>query len=71
MSAESYLLVSEVAGLLRVGEATVRHWIRSGDMRAIDLGREWRIARSDLDDFIDRHASRPAAAPARREGEAT
>ena len=62
MPQHSFLIVHEVAELLRVAEATVRLWIKSGDLRAIDLGREWRVARSDLDDFLDRHATRPASA---------
>lgn len=62
MAERHFMLVREVAELLKVGEVTVRHWIRAGDLRAIDLGREWRVASDDLDEFIDRHANRPAMA---------
>lgn len=65
MLERKYLLVREVAELLKIGEVTVRHWIRGGDLRAIDVGREWRIAPDDLEDFLDRHANR---ARARRKG---
>jgi excisionase family DNA binding protein len=33
---------------LEVAEATVRHWIKSGELRAIDIGKGWRIADTDL-----------------------
>ncbi|ADZ70985.1 helix-turn-helix domain-containing protein [Polymorphum gilvum] len=59
MHSDRYQTVREVADLLKVGEATVRRWIRDGELRAIDLGREWRIAASDLDAFLRCHATRP------------
>lgn len=55
MLSRTFLTVKDVAELLKVGEVTVRHWIREGDLRAIDLGREWRIAPTDLEDFLQRH----------------
>lgn len=63
MHSREYYLVRDVARLLKVGEVTVRHWIRDGDLRAIDIGREWRIASDDLDDFLERHSNRPAPPP--------
>lgn len=60
---ERYQTVKEVADLLKLGDATVRRWIRDGELRAIDIGKGWRIAASDLDAFLRRHATRPAEAP--------
>lgn len=55
MLSRQYLTVKDVADLLKVAEVTVRHWIRDHDLRAIDLGREWRVAPADLEDFLQRH----------------
>jgi excisionase family DNA binding protein len=59
MPRDAYQTVKEVADRLKVNEATVRQWIRDGDLRAIDIGKGWRIADSDLDAFLARHATRP------------
>lgn len=40
--------VGEVADRLKVAEAAVRHWIKSGDLRAINIGKGWRVADADL-----------------------
>lgn len=57
----------QVAALLGVKEAAVRVWIGRGDLRAIRLGREYRIAVCDLEDFVEIHATkarlRPEAKP--------
>ncbi len=52
MSQSDMLTVEEVAKELRVDAKTVRRWIQRGELIAIDVGREYRIRRSDLDDFI-------------------
>lgn len=57
MLTRQFLTVKEVADLLKVGEVTVRHWIKGSELRAIDVGREWRIAPSDLEHFLQRHAT--------------
>ena len=57
------MTVREVADLAQVSEATVRQWIRGGDLRAIDVGREFRIIPRDLELFLDRHATRGTIAP--------
>lgn len=57
MLTRQFLTVKEVADLLKVGEVTVRHWIKGGELRAIDVGREWRVAPSDLEHFLQRHAT--------------
>lgn len=63
MLARQFLSVKEVAELLKVGEVTVRHWIRDGSLRAINVGREWRIAPKDLERFLQAHANRPLDEP--------
>jgi excisionase family DNA binding protein len=61
MPHEHYQTVKEVADRLKVTEATVRHWIKQGDLRAIDIGKGWRIANTDLELFLERHQSAPRA----------
>lgn len=63
MLSKPLLTTHDAAGLVKVKEATVRSWIHSGDLRAIQLGREWRIAVTDLEAFLNAHANRAAEAP--------
>ena len=63
MPHDQYQTVREVAERLQVAEATVRHWIKVGQLRAIDIGKGWRIAHADLAHFLRRHETAP-----RREG---
>lgn len=51
------LTVHEVAALLKVKESTVRTLIKDKQLRAIKLGREWRVAVPDLEDFLNAHAN--------------
>lgn len=53
-----FLTVHDIAALLKVKEATVRQWIRDKDLRAIKFGREWRVAQTDFDDFVNTRANR-------------
>ena len=57
MARDQYQTVKEVADRLKVSEATVRGWIRHGELRAIDIGKGWRIADSDLGIFLEAHAT--------------
>ena len=50
-----FMTVKDVADLVRVSEATVRQWIRLRELRAIDLGREWRVIPRDLEAFLATH----------------
>jgi excisionase family DNA binding protein len=57
MLTRKFMTVREVADLTQVSEATIRQWIKDNHLRAIDVGREWRIIPGDLEDFLDRHAT--------------
>ena len=59
MLTRQFFSVKDVAELLKVGPVTVRNWVKSGDLRAVDVGREWRIAPKDLEAFLQRHTNRP------------
>ena len=58
MLSKPMMTTQEVAELLRVREPTVRTWIRDRQLRAVRLGREFRVAVKDLEAFIDEHATR-------------
>ena len=62
MLTRRFLTVREVAELVQVSEATVRHWIKLRELRAIALGREWRVIPRDLEAFLGTHETRRVAA---------
>lgn len=56
----AYLSVREVAATFRVSTKTVRRWIASGALPATRLGRDWRLARSDLHALAQRRGNQAA-----------
>ena len=56
MIQEQLLTSAQVANHLQIQERTVTRWLRDGYLRGSKLGKEWRIAPSDLQDFIERNA---------------
>ena len=62
---EKMYSVEEVADLLGLHVRTVRGYIRSGRLRAVRIGKQYRIARADLEELTGRPESatgRPAPA---------
>ncbi|MEM8985239.1 MAG: helix-turn-helix domain-containing protein [Pseudomonadota bacterium] len=59
MLSQKFMSVKDVAELLQIGETTIRNWIRSGELPAIDVGREWRIAPKELEAFLETRRRRP------------
>jgi len=51
------MTVHETAAQLRIKESTIRGWIRTGKLRAIKFGREWRVAVIDLERFLNENAN--------------
>jgi len=49
--------IQEVSELLKVSEATVRSWIKNQELRAIKFEREFRVAKVDLESFLDSKAT--------------
>ena len=43
------LRVDETARLLRLSERTIRRLVATGELPGVRVGRQWRIATSDLD----------------------
>jgi len=46
------LTIREVADYLQVDEKTIRRWIATGDLNAFKLGRQWRVAEKELQNFL-------------------
>lgn len=51
------LTIHDVAERLNVDERTIRELIRKNELRAIKVGKEWRISEQDLDGYVDGHAN--------------
>ena len=51
---EDWLTTDEIAKDLKVNVKTVRNWIHSGELVAMDVGGEYRVSRFDYDAFIER-----------------
>lgn len=56
------LTVHDAADFLKVRENTVRALINDKRLRAVKIGKEWRIAEADLVAFLDENANREAEA---------
>lgn len=56
MNEQELLTVDEVAEFLRIAPNTVYRWCRDGKLAGIKIGKEWRIARGDLDNFLAKRA---------------
>jgi excisionase family DNA binding protein len=65
MSQEFYS-VEQVAGLLNLQVRTVRNYIREGRLMAVRIGKQYRIARQDLEAITGRPASSFDREPVRR-----
>lgn len=56
---DQYQTVRELADRLEVSEASVRQWIKSGELRAIHIGKGWRVASIDLERFLKARETAP------------
>ena len=63
MPQDRYQTVREVTDRLEVAEATVRQWIKTGTLRAIEIGKGWRIADTDLALIMIAHETAPRDVP--------
>lgn len=51
---DELLTIAEVAAYLKVSRRTAWRWCKSGRLPAGKIGHQWRVARSDLENFIQR-----------------
>jgi len=56
---QASLSVAEASRILSTTELTVRRWINSKQLRAIKVGRQWRVLPDDLEAFMGAGANRP------------
>ena len=54
MRDEELLTVEDAAKKVKVHPETIRGWIRSGELPAVDIGGKYRIYPEDLDAFLKR-----------------
>ncbi len=45
--------IDEIAEILKVTQRTIYNYIKSGSLRAIKIGKYWRVKRSDLELFLE------------------
>jgi excisionase family DNA binding protein len=50
----SFLTTEEVLGYLKVTPRTIYRLIRTGELPAVRIGRQWRFRRGDLDEWLER-----------------
>ena len=50
----SFLTTEEVLTYLKVTPRTIYRLIRTGELPAVRIGRQWRFRRGDLDSWLDR-----------------
>jgi excisionase family DNA binding protein len=48
---EEMLTIRQVADEMKVHYETVRGWIQTGELVAVDIGRVYRISRTELEEF--------------------
>ena len=53
-STSAFLTTEEVLSCLKVNPRTIYRLIKSGELPAVRIGRQWRFRRSDLDTWIER-----------------
>ena len=56
---QPYLTTEEVLVYLRVTPRTIYRLIRSGELPALRIGRQWRFCRTDLDAWLERQRGYP------------
>jgi excisionase family DNA binding protein len=49
---DAVMTLEEAAGFLKVSETTVYQLVRSGELKARKVGREWRILKSQLVEYL-------------------
>lgn len=52
MTEEKYYTIEEVAKMLKVVYLTVYRWIQDGKLKAYKAGKQYRIKKQDLDNFV-------------------
>ena len=59
VTGERLMFPVEVAALLQCHARTVHRLIKRGELRAVKVGREYRIRREDYEAYLDAQATQP------------
>jgi excisionase family DNA binding protein len=51
---QAFLTTEEVLAYLKTTPRTIYRLIRSGELPAVRIGRQWRFRRTDLDQWVER-----------------
>jgi excisionase family DNA binding protein len=51
---EAFLTTEEVLSYLKITPRTIYRLIRTGELPAVRIGRQWRFRRADLDRWLER-----------------
>ena len=51
---QAFLTTEDVLAYLKVTPRTIYRLIRTGELPAVRIGRQWRFRRTDLDEWLDR-----------------
>jgi excisionase family DNA binding protein len=54
MEKEEYYTIEEVSKMLKVAYMTVYRWIRSGKLGAVKAGKQYRVSKKCLNEFIEK-----------------
>jgi len=58
---KDWLSVADVCEYMGVSTFVVTRMLRSGDLAGIKMGREWRVARADFEDWLNAERLRSVA----------
>ena len=53
----NYMTVEEVSKRMQVTKTTVQRWIRNQKLKAVKIGKSWRITEQELKRFFDQGAN--------------
>jgi excisionase family DNA binding protein len=45
--------IEQISDILKVTQRTIYNYIKNKDLKAVKIGKYWRVKHSDLEEFID------------------
>ncbi len=58
-SMEEYMLLKEIAPLLKVHIMTIRRWVHKGKLPAYRFGKHYRVKKSEFEKFLNDRRVKP------------
>ena len=52
--------LEEVSDILKVTRRTIYNYIKNGDLKAVKMGKYWRVSETNLQDFIEHGTKKKA-----------